>query len=130
MYDTFRSNAPAEAWIQRVENVLVPGMPDLFVVHRRRSCWIELKAPTQRARRSSRLLGAEGLNVDQINWHLKAASVGVPSFVLARPDGAHNFLVLLEGAHADEANTMSAEDFDEAGLCFPSWASIWEFIAA
>ena len=103
LWDTMKRNAPPDVWIQRVENLVVAGMPDLFVAGPSRTSWVELKAPTRPKRETTPLLGnKEGLNADQINWHLKAATRAVRSYVLIR-DSAQQ-LYLVPGAHAREIN--------------------------
>jgi hypothetical protein len=98
LWDTMRRNAPRGLWIQRVENLVMAGMPDLYV----EGVWVELKAPTRPKRDTTPLLGREGLNPDQVNWHLQAARKNVRSYVLIRDDLGH--LYLLRGVHAAELN--------------------------
>jgi len=103
LWDTLRRRAPREAWIQRLENIVGEGWPDVYAVGTaRRAVWIELKAPTRPKRSTTPLLGRQGLNPDQINWHLKAHSHGIPTFVLARDDTGELFL--FPGEHAAKIN--------------------------
>jgi hypothetical protein len=96
---------PSAWWIQRVENVLVTGMPDLWIAPG--NVWVELKAPPPKKRETSLLLGTAGLNVDQINWHLKARSMGVRTYVLVR---AGHELFLVEGSDALKMNELSVAE--------------------
>lgn len=118
LYDSFVRNMPSAWWIQRVENVLVAGMPDLWVAPG--EVWIELKAPPPKKRSTSLLLGSAGLNREQINWHIKAQSMGVRSYVLVR---AGQGLFLIEGGHALEVNDWSIAD-GEAYRVAADWKQI------
>lgn len=119
-----RHSKGTSAWLLRMENVVGEGTPDVYVVmpHGRAS-WVELKAPTRPVRDSTRLLGAEGLNQHQINWHVKAHSMGVMSYVLIRDDAGRLFLV--EGVYADELNEMPTHELAELSLA-STWDEVWE----
>ena len=120
LWDTFARHAPAALDLQRVENLVGAGMPDVYVGGT--GCWVELKAPNVPARETTRLLGTEGLNVDQINWHLKAARSGrVNTFVLVRDSSSRLYLV--PGNFAATMNDLPADELDSYSL-----ASTWERI--
>lgn len=102
LWDAMRKAKPHGFWLQRIENVVMSGMPDVHAAGPRRASWVELKAPKRPKREATPLMGREGLNPAQINWHLKAAQMGVRSYVLVR-DSEHQ-LFLLRGDQAAEIN--------------------------
>lgn len=114
LWDAMKRNAPRATWMIRVENVVSDGMPDVYLVGAAGVCvWIELKAPTRPARDATPLLGRqEGLRQSQINWHMKAVSMGVKTFILVRDD--KHALYLARGENAKELNCMSTAAFRES----------------
>lgn len=128
LWDTMKRNAPSEFWLERVENVCVPGMPDVSASHAGGThCWVELKAPTAPKRETTRLMGpAEGLSLAQINWHLKAASMNQRSYILVRDSGRNLFL--LPGKMAAIANDLPSSQMREHSLA-GTWPHIFEVLA-
>lgn len=101
LWDTLHRHAVGKQLdLQRVENVVGVGMPDVYVGSSR--CWIELKAPIAPAKETTRLLGNEGLNPDQVNWHLKAFRNGTRTYVLIRDSNQR--LLMVPGKWADVMN--------------------------
>ena len=125
LWDGLKRNAPKEFWLQRVENVVANGMPDVYVACVN-PCWVELKAPNMPKRKATRILGkSQGLNPDQINWHLKAAQKGIRSFVLIRGDG--NDLYLIPGSFAAMINDMTQAELLKTSVG-NNWHEIFEVI--
>lgn len=125
VWDSFKRGVPSGIWVQRIENVVGEGMPDVYVVSNGLSSWVELKASRRPVRASTPLLGSRGLNVQQINWHMKAASVGVRSFILIRDEARDLYLV--SGMHAEEINSFSASQMREHSLA-SSWDEIFSVL--
>lgn len=119
LWDTFRRNGTDGLWMQRVENVVRAGMPDVFIGGS--GAWVELKAPIAPKRKNTRLLGEAGLNIDQINWHLKACTKGIRSYVLIRDSEKRLFLI--PGKYAAVMNEMSVGELVEINLC-NNWVDI------
>jgi hypothetical protein len=85
LWDTMRGHCPLGGiWLERVENMASVGMPDVRVTTHRGESWVELKAPILPKRAETRLLGDSGLNPAQINWHMKATSFGMKTYILIR----------------------------------------------
>lgn len=128
LWDSFKRNAPSELWLQRVENVMGVGMPDVYV-----GCsglWVELKAPTSVPKReATRVLGGEGLNQDQINWHMKMASYNMftrnASYILVRT--CDHELFLIPGGLADTVNEMPMFSLRKCRVA-NDWAAIMEVL--
>lgn len=127
LWDAMKRRAPQGWWLQRVENLMGAGMPDVLVVSPTgRSCWIELKAPTKPKRPTTPLLGNGGLRCEQINWHIKARDTGLSSCVLARDDQGGLYLVGNE--HAAYMNAMSVDQLLECSVA-NHWDGVWEILA-
>jgi hypothetical protein len=126
LWDAMRPKRPPRVWLQRIENLVGDGIPDVYAVRSGGiASWVELKAPKRPRRASTRLLGAEGLRTSQINWHVKAASMNLRSYVLVRDD--HGELSLLEGVGADQMNDWTREQVLEESLA-DTWKLIYEAI--
>jgi penicillin-binding protein-related factor A (putative recombinase) len=121
LWDTFKTHRPPGYWMERIENIVGFGTPDVDVAHAEtgRIVKVELKAPNAPANPNTRLLGDEGLNKHQINWHMKAASYRMPVFTLIRDNQKRIFLV-----HCDYAEHMN--DMTAAQLAAVSLADTWE----
>lgn len=55
---------------ERIENGLVAGFPDVNYCFVGVEGWIELKAPRVPAREDTRLMGDDGMRIEQSNWML------------------------------------------------------------
>ena len=128
LWDTMKRNAPEEAWLQRVENVVIDGMPDVYVAIARRTSWVELKAPKMPKRSTTPLMGdKQGLNINQIGWHLVAAQNGVRSFVLVR-DVERLCLLLLQGRLAKHINQLTLDEAKKLSVA-SDWQGIFQKLA-
>lgn len=126
LWDTMKANKPRETFMERIENGVGSGMPDVYLRKPDWQTWIELKQCNVPARISTRMLGAKGLSQDQINWHMQHASLGLYSYVLVRDD--QGGLYLLRGELADRINDMSWGDL-HANSCAWTWPAIFAEIA-
>lgn len=106
LWDALKKQSPKELWLQRVENVVGVGMPDVYVGAN--GAWIELKSPTCPKKETTRLLGDEGLNQDQINWHYKAMKKMRQTYILIRDSQSRLFLI--PGALSLVVNDMNAAE--------------------
>jgi len=123
VWDAMRSKAPPGVWLERVENVVADGMPDVHVLMHGKMAWVELKAAVCPARSSTRLLGVNGLRQSQINWHLKAAARSLPVYTLVRDDSMRLYLVHAD--HATAINDFTAAQLQAASIA-DSWAGIYQ----
>ena len=116
LWDTFKRNRPPKFWLQRIENVVGDGMPDVVSMAPFQLAWVELKAPIKPKRETTQLMGKEGLSIGQVSWHLKAALKGQRSFVLIRDSSGELFLVpsafapRMNAATIGELRMMSVAD--------------------
>ena len=116
LWDALKRNAPASLWLQRVENVLGEGMPDVYVGAT--GAWIELKAPSTIPKHGTTpLLGSsDGLRNSQINWHIKNAALPAAprTYILIRT--VERELLLLPGRLAGIVNACSLSALRAAKL--------------
>lgn len=127
LWDSFRKAAPPDVLLERIENLVSDGTPDVLVGIGGRWAWIENKAPEEPKRETTALMtGGKGLRQSQINWHVKAASLGLPSYVLIR--GAHNKRIyLVSGKHALRLNQLTELEISALALNEKSkWDSVFE----
>lgn len=129
LWDALKRNAPESLWLQRVENVVGEGMPDVYVGSSGK--WIELKSPGKvPVRKTTPLLGTqEGLRISQVNWHIKNASIPTAkeSFILIRTVSKE--LLLLPGRIASVVNASSLNGLRMAKLNVTSeWREIMELL--
>jgi hypothetical protein len=128
LWDTMRNNAPSCIKLMRVENLVMAGMPDVHAVaagieNLHGFCgWVELKSVTTPKRAGTRLMGGEGLNKDQINWHLIYTKFGGRSWVLCRDSGKRLYLV--PGHLARDMNEYTADQMRAASVA-ASWEGIF-----
>jgi hypothetical protein len=104
-----KKQLPHFALMERVENGVLVGMADVNYVIRGVEGWIELKAVELPKRQGTPVLGPkQGLNKEQINWHLKRAQVLGKTwvFVTAAP-----YRWLVNGFHSREVNQWTCDDF-------------------
>jgi hypothetical protein len=112
-------------WLQRVENLTASGMPDLVITNSLgRTSWVELKFAVPPKRDVTPLLGRGGLNTAQIAWHLKAAALNLPTYVLVR---AGKEILLVTGRAAASINHWPLADLRAAAVA-TSWEAIDELL--
>ena len=71
------------ARIDRVENGLVDGMPDVSLCINGKDVWMELKyVEDWPARDTTQVLGRRGLRPEQINWHIRQHVAGGVSLIV------------------------------------------------
>ena len=122
LWDAMKRNLPEALWMQRVENLVGDGMPDVYVG--RSGAWVELKAPGRiPVRPQTPLLGKEGLRQSQINWFLKHTTMAQApeAFILIRTVERH--LIMVPGNRASEVNKMSLKELRSVSLCI-DWADV------
>ena len=127
VWDAMRRAAPPEAWLQRVENLVADGMPDVYCAGGRREAWVELKAARLPKRATTRLQMGEGVRQSQVNWHLKATSKGVQSFILIRVEERRSEPLLIVGWLAQLVNDFTYDEAREAALAI-GWRGIFNLL--
>lgn len=114
-YRTLRRNitGPYDR-IDRIENLMVLGMPDINFCSNGRECWIEQKSPREPKRKSTKLFASNHkVSVDQANWMKRQTTAGGRAFFLIVTDLRW---LLLPGSLADEINDMTVNQAVAAAL--------------
>lgn len=123
-WDRTRARLAQDFRLERIENMLGAGMPDVLCTARDtgRTVFIELKAVTELPRRiSSKVLGRAGLNQDQKNWHMDFCRARGTAYILVGI-GSHA-QILIEGRHADAVNDWPLFELQQHAVALE-----WEFI--
>lgn len=123
---TRRALAP-QLHIERVENLVDVGTPDLLVLAPTNVVTpTELKAALKwPARSTTRVLsGSQQLNVDQKNWHLTWQQNGGRSAILVGVGSTEQFL--FSGKWGDDLNDMTEAQMRANGLS--DWRAILEWL--
>jgi hypothetical protein len=106
-YKTFKKNVPGPLdRLDRVENVVMAGMPDTSLCIEGVEMWIEFKSPIEPKRESTKLFGSNHkLSQDQKNWFLRQRTAGGACFILIATDKRW---MLIHGRSADSLNDVPA----------------------
>lgn len=103
--------------LDRVENAVISGQPDVNGCLSGEDVWVELKAPKEPKRSTTRLMTAGGNHVllqSQINWFARQKQAGGIAFILVRTDRR---MMLVDGTkHGDRFNDMTAGEMADASL--------------
>jgi len=120
LWDRMRARLQGKVRLERIENLVSEGIPDVLALVDGRVTPIELKAIEDfPVRISTPLLGtAKGLSVEQRNWHMEWRRWGGTSLVLVGVGS--KVLYVIEGRHADLINEFSREAFEQHALA-RSW---------
>lgn len=119
-YETLRNKVLIKSAdrIDRVENVLVDGTPDVNYCIEGTEGWIEIKCPTEPKRSTTPLFGSNHkLSQDQKNWIKRQLDAGGIVWVVIRTDYRW---AILSGRLAEGINLMTVQDLiDSAHHTFP-----------
>lgn len=127
LWDAMKRNLPESLWMQRIENLVGDGMPDVYIG--RTGKWVELKAPSRiPVRRQTPLLGKEGLRLSQVNWFLKHNTMpeAPNAYILIRT--VERELLLIPGDAAEEVNQLSLSELRKINAA-DSWEKIKEALS-
>lgn len=108
--------------MERIENLVGSGIPDVLFKLVDRPCFMELKAveaPPKRA--TTPLLGGDGLRLEQENWHKRWNKTRRNSYILV---GVGSKQYLIGGEHSDDVNGFTFDQVKSISL-----ASTWDEIA-
>jgi hypothetical protein len=120
LWDVLHNNVRPGLWLQRVENILLAGMPDVLGIYKNSvPFWIELKArELTPVKTTTPLLGSEyGLNVEQRNWHRMWCDLGGRSYILiGAGQRQRRRIYLIAGSWCDAVNGMPENALRECAL--------------
>lgn len=118
LWDRMRKALGGKLRLERVENLVSVGDPD--VTSTAPGNWVtrvELKWAPLPKRRSTAVLGRDGLSLAQRNWHLEHKRFGI-SYVLV---GVESAIFTIDGALHDEINSFTIDELREHSM-----ANNWE----
>ena len=93
--------------IERIENGVGIGTPDINFCGNGVECWIEMKAPIEPKRGHTPLFGSNHrLSQDQKNWFKRQLDAGGRAWILI---GTDKRWLLINGRLADQLNEMTVE---------------------
>lgn len=114
---TYRGNTAR--WM-RVENVLLPGVPDVNYCINGVEGWLELKCPPVKANEQTSVFGgAHGLSPVQMAWALSQAQAGGRCFLLTANEHftyLHDLCWLSERYSATVLNKLSRTEFSRLAI--------------
>jgi len=94
--------------IDRVENILLAGMPDVNLCVDGAESWIEIKSPDEPKRKSTKLFGSNHkLSQEQKNWFLRQRNSGGNGFILIMTDKRW---LLIDCHYAEKINDLSVDE--------------------
>lgn len=111
LWDRMRKAIGRDVYLERIENLVTVGMPDVMVTVNGRVGFVELKSVEKfPAKFSTKVLGDQkGLSIAQRNWHKSFRRAGGWSFVLV---GVGSFdIFIFDSAFVDEVNNFTKSDF-------------------
>lgn len=117
-YKTFKKNVPQPGdRLDRIENVVVTGMPDINMCIGGVEVWIEQKSPKEPVRRTTPLFGSNHkVSQEQANWMLRQRKAGGRCYFLISTDKRW---ILVGGFLADQINSMTVDELMEQA----AWAT-------
>lgn len=122
LWDRFRNAAKGHLRLERVENIVTVGMPDVLSLSKGAVAWVELKsALVYPARNTTAVLGNKGLSIEQRNWHNDWARWGGKSYLLVGV--ASTDVYLIGGQQSDAVNTFTREELEKHALA-NDWSSV------
>jgi hypothetical protein len=114
-YKVLKKNLPqGKDRLDRIENVVVAGMPDINFCCEGVECWLEQKSPKEPKRSTTRLFGSNHkLSQDQMNWFKRQMDAEGNAYILIASDKRW---MLISGEHADVVNELTVEQLLEISL--------------
>lgn len=105
-YKTFKANVPESGdRLDRIENPMVVGIPDINMCIEGTEIWIEQKSPKEPKRSTTALFGSNHkVSQGQQNWFLRQQRAGGKCYFLIVTDKRW---MLIPGFLADEINKMT-----------------------
>lgn len=131
LWDAMREGVPKWVRLERLENAAGVGLPDVLALSLGRVTLCELKAvEALPVRRTSRVLGAQGLSVAQRNWHMTWHQNGGRALIIIGAGvGRARQHVAVEGRHGDRINEMPWDALLLNSCCVGLGAAFWPRLA-
>ncbi len=126
-YQTLRKHL-GKCHLERIENIVGVGTPDVYYCIDGEMGWIEIKSPIEPERMTSRLLTKHRhqFGQNQKNWFLSHRNAGGRAFILLCTDKCW---MLIDGKDAEMVNDLSVNHLLEIAVwtankpfAFPMWS--------
>lgn len=126
LWDRLRAKAVApRVHLERIENLVGVGTPDVIALSNGQATWVELKAVEAfPAKAATRVLGAKGLSVSQRNWHYVWHANGGNSIILIGV--GPTTIYAIPGFLADAVNDMSRNDLEKRSV-IKDWDGLFTY---
>ena len=112
-YNLLRKNLH-HCHLERIENIVGSGTPDVYYCIDGHMGWIEMKSPKEPLRKNSKLFANNHkLNQNQKNWFLSLRNAGGQAFILIC---TNKRWMLIDGEYADEINLMAVWELMEVAV--------------
>lgn len=127
LWDRMRAKAVApRVRLERIENLVGDGTPDVIAISHGQVTWIELKAVDAfPAKAETRVLGAKGLNISQRNWHYNWYAEGGRSLIVIGINISQIYAI--PGFLADAVNDMSRGDLGKYAIAL-DWTGLFDHL--
>ena len=123
LWDRMRSALKTEVYLERIENMVSAGRPDVDAMWEGIVLPIELKAAAEFPKRpSTPVLGREGLNLNQLNWWLNWKRWGGSGLIVVSVGRA---VYAIPAEFSDEVNSFTSIRFLDYKV---DWAELLEII--
>ena len=104
------------ARIDRIENALSSGLPDVSACIAGKDVWLELKYVDKwPARATTKVLNRYGLRPEQINWHIRQTVADGNAFILV---GIERESYVVDSAYVREINDWTRKDWETKAITF------------
>ena len=114
LWDRLRKAAPNRVHMERIENMVGVGRPDVDTLVKGNFIPIELKyVHAWPVRAKTPVLGEDGLSRAQKNWHLNWKNWGGTSIIVI---GVADETFAFNGVTADHVNSYNKEEFRAAAM--------------
>ncbi|CAB4164990.1 hypothetical protein UFOVP815_2 [uncultured Caudovirales phage] len=110
--------------LERIENLVGVGTPDVIALCKGQVTWVELKSVDNfPVKETTRVLGAKGLSVAQRNWHYEWYAHEGRSLILVGVGRAQIYTI--PGFLADAVNDMSRAELGKNSIA-DSWTTLFD----
>lgn len=118
-----RRSRPPDVKLERIENGVGVGTPDIHALCNSFASWVELKATNKPpVRANTPVLGSDGLSIEQRNWHMTWFQHGGISFILV---GVGTEQFLLPGYMFDAVNGLNMNELRTSAIA-SDWSEIFQ----
>jgi hypothetical protein len=121
LWDRMRHSLKDHVYLERVENVVNPGRPDVDTLWEGIVLPVELKALENFPQRpGTPVLGGKGLNQNQLNWWLNWRRWGGLGFIVVSVEGE---LFVVPAQFSDQINSFNRQELTKYKATWPEFTA-------